>query len=77
MDQETKEIISKQTGESDLLLIEKIFFECDSDIGATICKLQNIEYKEPKKPKKTEFDDIRKILDEKDTIFQEYLEKNK
>ena len=76
MDQETKEIISKQTGENDLLLIEKTYFECEHDIGATICKLQNITYPEHKK-QKTEFDQIRVILNEKDQIYQEMIDRTK
>ncbi len=77
MDQETKEIISKQTGELDLVHIEKTYFECDGDIGTTICKLQNISYEsKPKKPY-NKFDEIREILDEKDTIYQDYLKSYK
>ena len=76
MDQETKEIISKQTGETDLILIEKTFFECDSDIGKTILKILNVSYKEKRKPELTYFDEMRKICDEKDTIFQD-LKKQK
>lgn len=71
MDQEIKEIISKQTGVSDTLLIEKTFFECGSDVGATVLKLLNHEYVERPKPERTYFDEIREILDEKDTIFQD------
>jgi hypothetical protein len=77
MDQETKEIISKQTGELDLVTIERIYFECSGDIGATICKIQNIEYQnKPKKPY-SKFDEMREILDEKDLIFQNHLQTNK
>ena len=77
MDQEIKEIISKQTGEKDLIQIEKIYFECNGDIGATICKIQNISYQEkPKKPY-TKIDEMREILDEKDMIFLNHIKTNK
>jgi hypothetical protein len=77
MDLETKFIISDQTNEPDLVLIEKTFFECNSDVGATILKLMNIPYVEkPKKPR-TDIDDMRDILDEKDTEFQKVMESMK
>lgn len=71
MDQETKEIISKQTGVEDLVLIEKTYFANHGDIGATVCKLQNLHFVEKPKPLYTKFDEIREILDEKDQIFQQ------
>jgi len=77
MDAETKLIISNQTNIEDTLLIEKTFFECDSDIGATVLKLMNIPYKKPVLKKPTEFDEYRKILDEKDTEYQKVMEKMK
>ena len=73
MDKETKEIVSKQTDIADLIFIEKTFFECNGYIGATILKLMNIEFKERPKPPVTEFDEYRKILDDKDTVYQEVL----
>ena len=77
MDRETKEIISKQTGEEDLVHIEKTYYECNGDIGATICKIQNISYQEkPKKPY-SKIDEFREILDEKDTIYQDLLKSYK
>lgn len=71
MDQETKEIISKQTGIEDMLVVEKTYFECNNDIGATVLKLMNFSFKEIPKPPETQFDEFRRILDEKDTIFQQ------
>lgn len=76
MDEETKAIIAKQTGENDLVLIEKTFYECECDVGATILNLMQFSYSERPKPAATEFDEYRKILDEKDAIFQLRLEKN-
>lgn len=69
MDEETKIIISNQTGEKDLVNIEKVYYECNGDIGETICKLQNIKYQpKPKRPY-NKMDEMREILDEKDEIF--------
>ena len=77
MDTETKSIISNQTNIDDTLLIEKTYFECNSDVGATVLKLMNISYKEKKVKKPTEFDEYRKILDEKDTEYQKVMAKMK
>jgi hypothetical protein len=77
MDAETKSIISNQTNIEDTLLIEKTFFECNSDIGATVLTLMNISYKEKKVKKPTEFDEYRKILDEKDSEYQKIMTRMK
>ena len=77
MDEETKTIISKQTGVQDTILIEKTFFECDSDIGATVLKLMKIEFKARPKTPRTEFDHYREILDDKDTVYQELIARTK
>jgi hypothetical protein len=71
------DIISKQTGVNDLLLIEKTYYECNSDNVTTIYKLLEIELPEIKQEKRTIFDDLREICDEKDTIFQEIMKKNR
>jgi hypothetical protein len=76
MDQETKEIISKQTGQDDLLIIEKTYFECECDVGETVLKLLNIAFLKKTKAIRTQFDEMREILDEKDTIYQEVIKKN-
>ena len=65
------EMISKQTNIKDNILIEKTYFECNSDICKTICKLLNVKDKEEKP--KTVFDDLRTICDEKAVIFQKIL----
>jgi hypothetical protein len=75
----TINIISKQSGIDDLLHVERVYYECDGDMIKTILKLMEQPYvmtKEELKPK-TIFDDIRSICDEKDTVFQDFLEKNK
>lgn len=77
MDTETKSIISNQTNIDDTLLIEKTYFECNSDVGATVLKLMNISYKEKKVKQPTEFDEYRKILDEKDTEYHKVMAKMK
>jgi hypothetical protein len=72
--------IAIQSGIDDVLLIERTFYECDSDEIKTIFKLMQIEMpkqKHEKNPReRTLFDDLRDICDEKDTMFQEIL-KNK
>lgn len=77
MDNDVISIISNQTNIDDTLLIEKTFFECNSDIGSTVLTLMNIPYKKPILKKQTEFDEYRKILDEKDTEYQKVMEKMK
>lgn len=69
------DLIINQTGINDKNLIEKIYFEYKSDTVKTILKL--LEVKLPVRIEKTRnvFDDFREILDEKDTIFQEFLTK--
>jgi hypothetical protein len=71
-------IISKQTGIDDFLLIERAYYECDSDTTKTIFKLLEIELPELRNKRSRDvFDDLRDICDEKDTIFQEVLKKNR
>ena len=77
MDEKTKQIISKQTNIEDLVLIEKTYFECDNDVGATVLKLMNITYKSKPKPPRTQFDDYREILDDKDTVYQQIVANSK
>lgn len=77
MDIETKNIIADQTGQTDLIIIEKIFFECNGDVGACVLKLLNISYDEKHKQPYTKFDEIRTILDEKEKIYQNIMDKQK
>ena len=73
----TFELISKQSGIDDFLLIEKTFYECNSNELATIFKLMGRELPHVRGVKleneKTVFDDLRTICDDKDTIFQQKL----
>ena len=75
MDEDTKKIIAKQTNIEDTILIEKTYFECGSDVGATVLKLMNIEYKSKPVPSRTQFDDYREILDDKDSVYQQLINK--
>jgi hypothetical protein len=73
----TFKLISKQSGIDDFLLIEKTFYECNSNELATIFKLMGKDLPRIRGVKleneKTVFDDIRKICDDKDIIFQQQL----
>lgn len=72
------DIISKQTGITDHLLIERTYYECDSDSTKTIYKLMEIELPELRERKPRDvFDDLREICDQKDMIFQDIMKKNR
>lgn len=77
MDAETRQIIADQANESDLLLVEKTYFQCNGDVGATILRLMDYKYTEAYVRPRTKFDEMRDILDEKDAIFQGIIEKSK
>jgi hypothetical protein len=70
------EIIQSQSGIDDKLLIERTFMECNNDITKTILKLMNLlpqeVHKEP-----TDIDIFREILNEKDRIYHDVMDKNK
>lgn len=71
MDKESIEIIKSQTGMSDELQIERIFYECDSDIVKTIMKISNINDNTITQTRENNiFDNIRAIVDEKERIYQ-------
>lgn len=76
---EVFEIISKQTGIDDVLLIEKTYYSCGSDTSKTILTLLNIDIPlqrhEKIEQEKTVFDDLRQILEEKDAIFHSVMNK--
>lgn len=77
MDAQTCQIIADQAGETDLLLVEKTYFQCNGDVGATVLRLMNFKYEETEERPRTKFDEMRDILDEKDAIFQGIIEKTK
>lgn len=72
-------IISKQTGIDDSLLVEKTYYACGGDCSKTILTLLNIEVPRQRHEKddddKTVFDDFRVILEEKDAIFHDTMNK--
>ncbi len=73
--EEIVKIMSKQTGIDDLILVEKTFYECKSDVTKTILTLLNREIPKLRHEKenhlRTVEDDVREILDEKEAIFYE------
>lgn len=73
MNLDKADIISKQTGVTDMLLIEKTFYACDSDVADTILTLMDVNYEKPAKKPRTLFDDIRQIVDEKATVYQDMI----
>lgn len=71
MDKEIIDIIKSQTGVSDELQIERVFYECNSDIVKTIMKISNInDNTSVRKKENNVFDNIRAIVDEKEKIYQ-------
>lgn len=76
MDNDIK-IIQDQTDILDIEKIKTTFLECNKDITETIIKLSNLKSKTIKKIKeKTIFDEMRYILDAKDNIYQQQVQKN-
>lgn len=69
-------IIQSQTNIDDALLVERTYMECENDVTNTILtllkKLPKTTHKEP-----TDIDIFRQILDEKDKIYHEVMERNK
>lgn len=69
-------IIKSQTDIDDNLLIERTLMECKEDVPKTILMLMNLLPKEIQK-EPTDIDLFREILNEKDKIYHEVMEKNK
>jgi len=69
------EIIKSQTDIDDNLLIERTLMECKEDVAKTILALMNLLPKEIQK-EPTDIDIFREILNEKDKIYHEVMEKN-
>lgn len=69
-------IIKSQTDIDDTLLIERTLMECKEDVSKTILTLMNLLPKEIQK-EPTDIDLFREILNEKDKIYHEVMEKNK
>lgn len=73
---ELVQVIQSQTNVDDILLIERTLMECNNDVPTTILTLMNML---PQKIKKepTDFDVLREILNEKDKIYHEVMNKNR
>lgn len=69
MDKEVLDIIKKQTDIQDDLLIERVYYENGNDPVKTITTLSKIEIIKKQDSPHTVFDDIRKIVDEKENIY--------
>lgn len=64
------DIIAKQTGITDTVMIERCFIENNRSIADTIMKLMEYDYcKDNAVKPRTVFDDIREIVSEKEKIF--------
>lgn len=70
------DIIKSQTDIDDSLLIERTLMECNQDISKTILTLMNLLPQEIQK-EQTDIDIFREILNEKDRIYHEVMDKNK
>lgn len=66
-----------QSGHTDPIHVEKVFFECNQDVGDTICKLQDLKSVPRESATKTRFDEIREILEEKEKIFRKVIDRKK
>lgn len=67
---ETIKIIARQTSIDDTLYIERVLMECNNDIAKTILTLigsNTPDKQDVQEP--TVFDQIRTILNEKDTLY--------
>lgn len=71
--------IVHQTGVNDTLLIKRTLIECENNISSTIIRLlsgtNTVNLTEPKKEHGV-FDEIRKILNEKDAIYHHAMSKS-
>lgn len=74
---ETIDIIMSQTGAVDRLYVERVFMECENDITKTILQLMDLTVEESVQKEPTVFDQIRKILNEKDAIYHDVMAKNR
>lgn len=75
MHQDNINTIMKQTGINDEMLVRKIYYKNNKDISDSIIELLNLEKTFRKDAEKQdEFSKMRKILDEKDILFQQIKE---
>jgi hypothetical protein len=73
---ELVEMIRTQTNIDDVLFIERRLMECNNDVPKTILSLMNLLPEEIKK-EPTDFDVFREILNEKDKIYHEVMDKKR
>ena len=80
MDKQLIDIIKKQTGITDELIIEKKYYECNNSETDTIIALCNIATPAKSEKSRTLFDEMREIMDDKAYVYQNLmnnLKKNK
>lgn len=70
------DIIKCQTSIDDTLFIERTLMECNNDVPKTILKLMNLLPDEIQK-EPTDIDVFREILNEKDRIYHEVMDKKR
>ena len=71
------DIIMSQTNVDDRLYVERVFMECENDISQTVIKLMNLKVEDKPKKEPTIFENIRKILNEKDNIYHDVMARNR
>lgn len=63
------EIAMRQTGIMDKQRVSKVYYKNKKNVSATVLELMSI-VEEPKKDELTEIEKLRRILDEKELIYQ-------
>lgn len=75
MHQDNINTIMNQTGINDEMFVRKIYYKNNKNISDTIIELLNLQKVSRKNPEQQdEFTKMRKILDEKDILFQQIKE---
>lgn len=69
MNADVLSIIKNQTQVQDDVHIERIYYECQGDVIKTIIELSGIKIPKHQEKPKTLFDDIREIVNEKESIY--------
>jgi hypothetical protein len=71
------DIIMSQTNVEDRLYVERVYMECENDVPQTVIKLMNLEVEHKPQKEPTIFENIRKILNEKDTMYHDVMARNR
>jgi hypothetical protein len=74
---QTIDIIMSQTNVEDRLHVERVYMECENDVPQTVIKLMNLDVEKKPQKEPTIFEHIRKILNQKDTIYHDMMSRNK